>query len=168
MQPIYGIFRNASRNALRRNIIRVERAQPQTLRQRCLSSSRRSLRQPAEDPDFKSIVDGPAVLVKAGGKRHGLGLIVLGCYPLSNIAAQANIPSFNTCHSLRPWHMAGPAPRLEEQTDRQIRGSPDSRSLTSTTARRSFSNKGLRLPPRPRHGPLQTRPRDADWTPTAR
>ena len=40
-------------------------------------SSRRSTPQPADNPDFMSIVDNPPNLVRTG-KRHGPGLIVLG------------------------------------------------------------------------------------------
>ena len=40
-------------------------------------SSRRPKAEPADDPNFMSIVDNPPNLVRAG-RRHGPGLIVLG------------------------------------------------------------------------------------------
>jgi surfeit locus 1 family protein len=43
-------------------------------------STRRSKAEPADDPNFMSIVDNPPNLVRAG-RRHGPGLIVLGKLP---------------------------------------------------------------------------------------
>jgi surfeit locus 1 family protein len=47
------------------------------------SQSARRPRQAADDPDFLSIVDHPPNLVRAGRKKHGPGLIILGVYNLS-------------------------------------------------------------------------------------
>lgn len=38
---------------------------------------------PADSPDFLSIVDNPPVLVKSG-RRHGYGLIALGRLPIGS------------------------------------------------------------------------------------
>ncbi|KAK7914604.1 hypothetical protein PG985_012307 [Apiospora marii] len=39
--------------------------------------------QPAEDPNFSSILDNPPQLVRTGGRKHGLGLIVLAIIPVT-------------------------------------------------------------------------------------
>lgn len=39
--------------------------------------------QPADDPNFESILDNPPTLVRAGGKRHGPGLIILAVIPVT-------------------------------------------------------------------------------------
>lgn len=46
----------------------------------CRHISRTAIRrrQPAEDPNFLSILDNPPNIVRSGGKKHGPGLIVLG------------------------------------------------------------------------------------------
>ncbi|KAI0869714.1 SURF1 family-domain-containing protein [Hypoxylon argillaceum] len=43
-------------------------------------------RQPADDPTFTSILDNPPELVRAGGRRHGPGLLVLALIPLTALA----------------------------------------------------------------------------------
>lgn len=43
-------------------------------------------RQAGDDPTFTSIVDNPPELVRAGGRRHGPGLIVLAIIPLTAFA----------------------------------------------------------------------------------
>lgn len=43
-------------------------------------------RQPADDPSFTSILDNPPELVRAGGRRHGPGLLVLAMIPLAAFA----------------------------------------------------------------------------------
>ncbi|KAK8016287.1 SURF1 family protein [Apiospora rasikravindrae] len=40
-------------------------------------------KQPAEDPNFSSILDNPPQLVRTGGRRHGPGLIVLAIIPVT-------------------------------------------------------------------------------------
>lgn len=42
--------------------------------------------QPADDPSFTSILDNPPQLVRAGGRRHGPGLLVLAVIPLAAFA----------------------------------------------------------------------------------
>lgn len=44
---------------------------------RYLSNTARRTVQPADDPNFISIVDNPPNLIRSG-KRHGVGLIILG------------------------------------------------------------------------------------------
>lgn len=51
-----------------------------------LSTFRRFLHTPADDPNFLSIVDNPPTLVKVG-RRHGPGIIFLGY--LSNSLAKS-------------------------------------------------------------------------------
>lgn len=51
----------------------------------CRQMSRTTFRkqqQPVDDPNFTSLLDNPPVLVRAGGKRHGAGLIVLALIPI--------------------------------------------------------------------------------------
>ncbi|PMD14345.1 COX1 assembly protein-like protein Shy1 [Hyaloscypha hepaticicola] len=48
-------------------------------------STRRAKAEPADDPNFMSIVDNPPNLVRAG-KRHGPGLIVLALIPITAFA----------------------------------------------------------------------------------
>ncbi|KAI6381814.1 hypothetical protein MCOR25_001045 [Pyricularia grisea] len=55
------------------------RAQP---RRPVSSSSRRQYKQPADNPDFHSILDNPPELVRSG-RRHGPGLIILAIIPLT-------------------------------------------------------------------------------------
>ncbi|PSR83853.1 putative COX1 assembly protein Shy1, partial [Coniella lustricola] len=43
-------------------------------------------RQPADDPTFHSILDNPTQLVRAGGRRHGPGLIILALIPITAFA----------------------------------------------------------------------------------
>ncbi|KAG5983273.1 hypothetical protein E4U55_000351 [Claviceps digitariae] len=42
--------------------------------------------QPADDPNFQSILDAPPQIVRAGGRRHGPGLILLALIPLTAFA----------------------------------------------------------------------------------
>ncbi|ERS98155.1 hypothetical protein HMPREF1624_04936 [Sporothrix schenckii ATCC 58251] len=42
--------------------------------------------QPADDPNFTSILDNPPELVRSGGRRHGPGLIVLALIPITAFA----------------------------------------------------------------------------------
>ncbi|KAH8667432.1 COX1 assembly protein-like protein Shy1 [Tricladium varicosporioides] len=42
--------------------------------------------QPGDDPNFMSIVDNPPVLVRAGRKKHGPGLIILALIPITAFA----------------------------------------------------------------------------------
>lgn len=42
--------------------------------------------QPADDPNFHSILDNPPQLIRTGGRRHGPGLIVLAIIPLTAFA----------------------------------------------------------------------------------
>ncbi|KAI1001008.1 hypothetical protein K3495_g7188 [Podosphaera aphanis] len=53
---------------------------------RLISNTLRRPAQPADDPEFVSIVDRPAVLVRAGRKKHGPGLIILALIPLTAFA----------------------------------------------------------------------------------
>ncbi|KAK8103975.1 surf-like protein [Apiospora kogelbergensis] len=54
------------------------------LRPRFFSQTSRASRpQPAEDPNFTSILDNPPQLVRTGGRRHGPGLIVLAIIPVT-------------------------------------------------------------------------------------
>ncbi|CUS14486.1 unnamed protein product [Tuber aestivum] len=49
--------------------------------------SRRSVHNPADDPNFVSILDQPATLVRAGGrKKHGAGLLLLAAIPITAFA----------------------------------------------------------------------------------
>jgi len=49
-----------------------------TCRQISQTTIRPSSKQPADSPDFVSLIDNPPILVRAGKKKHGAGLIVLG------------------------------------------------------------------------------------------
>lgn len=51
-----------------------------------LRNSNNNRRQAGDDPTFTSIVDNPPELVRAGGRRHGPGLIVLAIIPLTAFA----------------------------------------------------------------------------------
>ncbi|CAK7203783.1 surf-like protein [Sporothrix eucalyptigena] len=42
--------------------------------------------QPADDPNFTSILDNPPELVRSGGKKHGPGLIILALIPITAFA----------------------------------------------------------------------------------
>lgn len=42
--------------------------------------------QPADDPNFTSILDNPPELVRSGGRRHGPGLIILALIPITAFA----------------------------------------------------------------------------------
>jgi hypothetical protein len=79
-------------------------------------------KQPADDPNFMSIVDNPPTLVRAGKKKHGPGLIVLGSQP--RIPSSPMFPNAsNSSHprnGLCARNLAGPAPRLEVETHSQI------------------------------------------------
>ncbi|RYO78382.1 hypothetical protein DL762_008719 [Monosporascus cannonballus] len=48
--------------------------------------ARQRQRQAAADPSFSSIVDNPPELVRAGGRRHGWGLLVLAVIPATAFA----------------------------------------------------------------------------------
>ncbi|KAM5452466.1 surf-like protein [Microsporum audouinii] len=52
---------------------------------RCVKSQVRRAHTPAEDPNWTSIVDNPAKLVRTGGK-HGYGLIILAIIPITAFA----------------------------------------------------------------------------------
>jgi hypothetical protein len=47
-------------------------------------TTRRPAQQPGDDPNFMSIVDNPPTLVRAGRKKHGPGLIILGTHTFSS------------------------------------------------------------------------------------
>ncbi|KAH8601952.1 COX1 assembly protein-like protein Shy1 [Bisporella sp. PMI_857] len=49
-------------------------------------TTRRCNRQPVDDPNWTSIIDNPPDLVRAGGKKHGPGLIVLALIPITAFA----------------------------------------------------------------------------------
>ena len=77
---------------------------------------------PADGPDFMSVVDHPPSLVRSG-RRHGPGLIVLGItsFKQSSPAARLTpVHSFDPRHSLCTRHMAGAAPGLEDEADCQV------------------------------------------------
>ena len=109
---------------------------------RHVSQSSRRAAQPADDPNFMSIVDNPPTLVRAG-KRHGPGLIVLGRIYYSQwrrveemqpwLIIVGNSP--HTHHSFRARNMASPTSGLEIETHSQIRGSTSSISSPSATSR---------------------------------
>ncbi|CAK7266917.1 surf-like protein [Sporothrix epigloea] len=42
--------------------------------------------QPADDPNFTSILDNPPELVRSGGRKHGPGLIILALIPITAFA----------------------------------------------------------------------------------
>ncbi|CAK7272726.1 surf-like protein [Sporothrix epigloea] len=44
------------------------------------------LPQPADDPNFTSILDNPPELVRSGGRKHGPGLIILALIPITAFA----------------------------------------------------------------------------------
>lgn len=44
------------------------------------------LPQPADDPNFTSILDNPPELVRSGGRKHGPGLIILALIPVTAFA----------------------------------------------------------------------------------
>ncbi|CZS98233.1 related to SURF1 protein [Rhynchosporium agropyri] len=74
---------NLSSSGIRRNL------RP-TIFQSCpacrhISSTPRAQAQPADNPDFMSIVDNPPNLVRSG-KRHGPGLIILALIPITAFA----------------------------------------------------------------------------------
>ncbi|KAG9243564.1 COX1 assembly protein-like protein Shy1 [Calycina marina] len=50
------------------------------------STARLEAKQPADSPDFISIIDNPPNLIRAGKKKHGLGLIVLALIPITAFA----------------------------------------------------------------------------------
>lgn len=52
--------------------------------QSCRRGQQQQHREPIDDPEFISIIDGPPQLVRAG-KRHGPGLIILGMSPPFNV-----------------------------------------------------------------------------------
>ncbi|RKF74874.1 Cytochrome oxidase assembly protein shy1 [Golovinomyces cichoracearum] len=53
---------------------------------RQISASIRNAAQPVDSPEFVSIVDRPSVLVRAGRKKHGPGLIILALIPITAFA----------------------------------------------------------------------------------
>ncbi|KUI62625.1 Cytochrome oxidase assembly protein shy1 [Cytospora mali] len=59
------------------------RRTPQVRRPFSQTARRRDRPQPADDPNFQSILDNPPQLVRAGGKRHGPGLIILAIIPVT-------------------------------------------------------------------------------------
>jgi hypothetical protein len=154
---------NASKTLLRqarsfsstRSISRIRTQIPPTCPscRRISQSIRRAKAEPADDPNFMSIVDNPPNLVRAG-KRHGPGLIVLGT--LSTLRACHGMAdskySSNTYHRFRPWNLAGSTLRLEIQVNSQIRGSPGTRSPAFTSTYRSQCHTRLRLQKDIRHG----------------
>ncbi|KAG0632795.1 SURF1 family protein [Tuber brumale] len=46
----------------------------------------RSAHNPADNPNFVSIIDQPATLVRAGGRKHGPGLLILAAIPITAFA----------------------------------------------------------------------------------
>ena len=113
------------------------KSRPQTRVQRRSYAS-----QPGDSPEFTSIVDNPPQLVRAGGKKHGWGLLVLGAmsqspYPMPAlyfmVLTQSNF-------SLYPRHcfctrlLAGPTSGLEDGTTGPLRGPPGAGSSTSSTS----------------------------------
>ncbi|KUI73456.1 Cytochrome oxidase assembly protein shy1 [Cytospora mali] len=59
------------------------RRSPQARRPFSQTARRPDRPQPADDPNFQSILDNPPQLVRAGGKRHGPGLIILAIIPVT-------------------------------------------------------------------------------------
>lgn len=57
---------------------------PSVLARRAFSQSDRARsRQPADEPNFSSILDNPPQLVRTGHRRHGPGLIILAIIPVT-------------------------------------------------------------------------------------
>ncbi|SZF00474.1 unnamed protein product [Blumeria hordei] len=74
------VVNNMKIPSYRYSVLRCQRLQ------RHISATTRPLAQPGDDPKFKSIVDSPAVLVRAGKKKHGPGLIILALIPITAFA----------------------------------------------------------------------------------
>ena len=104
------------------------------------SQNKRSLKQPADEDTFRSIVDNPPNLVRTG-RRHGRGLIILGRLKMFSgtlyCICLTLISSSNTCHGVRPRDMAGTTTGLEIQTDCEIRRSFGARAFAFTSSYRS-------------------------------
>lgn len=95
---------------------------------------RRFARAPAEEPDFVSIVDAPAQLIRQR-RRHGPGLIVLGSQSFSltsTISANSSISS-NANHIVWIRLLASAASWMEDRSYGSLRGSTCSRPFTSTS-----------------------------------
>lgn len=79
--------------------------------------------QPADNPEFVSIVDNPPQLIRAG-KRHGWGLAVLGMGPFRKCPSSAYMLSCacsrHSHHSFCSRFMASPALRMEDRAHRAI------------------------------------------------
>lgn len=104
--------------------------------------------QPGDDPSFLSIVDNPPNIVRAG-KQHGPGLIILGksahehlVYGTVELILNS---SFDPSNCVRTGDMASPTPRLEVQTNSQIRRPSGPRSPPLTTSHRPRGDKRFRL-----------------------
>ncbi|KAK8851558.1 SURF1 family-domain-containing protein [Apiospora arundinis] len=86
--PIQSSSRTATRPSpsftLRNNVSSSSKTTTSQPRPRFFSQTpRNSKQQPAEDPNFTSILDNPPQLVRTGGRRHGPGLIVLAIIPVT-------------------------------------------------------------------------------------
>lgn len=75
---------------------------------------------PADDPEFRSIVDTPARLVRVGKPHSRRGILVLGKTPPGNRTSISRticltLPSDYTFYCLPPRNMANISTRLENQ-----------------------------------------------------
>lgn len=139
------------------------RAQP---RRPVSSSSRRQYKQPADNPDFHSILDNPPELVRSG-RRHGPGLIILGTTgnninslvfiflfkqipfysitltPSPRTTHKKKKNSHHTAHSLRPRHVASLPPAMEDGPAGQVRGPPRAATAPAPASRRPGRRRRL-------------------------
>ena len=155
---------------------------------RCLRQQRRYAQTAVDDPNFTSIVDHPAKLVRTG-RKHGYGIIILGINSPSDVHSNPshfstlslpsislyykktnNIfpPSAHPHYRLRPRHLADPAPQLENHSHHTLRGPTRTRPFNPTPTDRPQRYRRLRLPPRRRHRPFPPRPGDARRSAAAR
>lgn len=102
--------------------------------------------QPADNPEFSSIVDAPPQMVRAG-KKHGWGLLVLGIAsrdPFSQTVLMKGYSCYPS-HCFRLRHMAGPAPGMEDRLDRTVRRSSCPRPASSSSCSGSKCDQRFRL-----------------------
>ena len=110
-------------------------------------TQRRLAHNPADSPDFLSIVDHPPILVKSG-RRHGYGLIVLGL-SLSGLLQLCllswSTSSYNTHYGFCPWYMASVQARVEDRNHSKIWRPIGPRAIASTSQSWSRGSQGFRL-----------------------
>lgn len=95
MKPLTSATLQASSILLKQAVVRPL---PRTIYQKCpgcrqISKSSLRFKQAGDDPNFVSIADNPAVLVRTG-RRHGPGLILLGTsspYPFPSLRQSQHV-----------------------------------------------------------------------------